>query len=80
MAAGTLLAAALVPAASRMTVTTTGVLIPGGLPGTLCALALGIVLLILLGFIALRTARVERITPLQAIRETGRGSHSGPGK
>jgi len=72
MAAGTLLAAALVPAASRMTVTTTGVLIPGGLPGVLCTLALGIILLILLGFIALRTARVERIAPLQAIREAGR--------
>jgi len=31
-------------------------------------------MLILLGFIALRTARVDRITPLQAIREAGRAS------
>ncbi len=71
MAAGTLLALALVPVASRMTVTTTGVLVPGGLPVGLCALSLGIVLLILLGFIILRTAQVQRVTPLQAIREAG---------
>lgn len=72
MVVGTLFAAALVPVMSRMTLTTTGVLVPGGLPGMLCALSLGIVLLILLGFIVLRTARIERIKPLEAIRETGR--------
>jgi len=71
MAAGTLLALALVPVTSRMTVTTTGVLVPDGLPVGLCALSLGVVLLILLGFIVLRTAQVQRITPLQAIREAG---------
>ncbi len=71
MAAGVLLAHIAVPVASRMTVTTTGVLVPSGLPGGLCALSLCAVLLILMGFIILRTAQVQRITPLQAIREAG---------
>jgi len=71
MTAGTILALALVPITSRMTVTTTGVLVPGGLPGGLCAIALGAVLVILMSFIVLRTSQVQRVTPLQAIREAG---------
>jgi len=70
-AAGILFALTLVPITSRMMVTTIGVLVPGGLPGMLCVLSLGIVLLILMSFIVLRTARVAQITPLQAIREAG---------
>lgn len=50
------------------TLTTTGVLIPSGLPLPGCMLTLAAILMLLTGFILLRTRRISKITPLEAIR------------
>ena len=60
-----------VPAAKfvcAMTVTTTGLLIPSLLPVGLCLLSFVAILLVLLGFIWLRTGRICRVFPMKAIR------------
>ena len=70
MAGGTLLA---VPAAGlicQMTVTTTGLLIPSVMPVGICLPVLSVILLLLLGFVWLCTARISRISPVNAIRGT----------
>lgn len=74
MAAGTLLS---IPAAGlicRMTVTTTGLLIPPALPIGICLLALAVILLLLMGFVWLRTGKIRRISPVSAIRGTWKKS------
>lgn len=66
-----------VPAAGlicRMTVTTTGLLIPSALPVSICLAALAAVLLLLLGFVWFRTGKIRRISPVNAIRGTWRKS------
>jgi len=73
MVLGSLLAVPAAQAVSRMTLTTTGLLLPSGVPKGLCLLALLTVLLILAGFVYLKTARIERITPMKAIRRESRG-------
>ncbi|MDE7300060.1 MAG: ABC transporter permease [Lachnospiraceae bacterium] len=70
MAAGAAGAIPAVSAVSRMTITTTGLLIPSGIPLTVCFPALLLVFGILAGFIWLKTAQIERITPIRAIRDT----------
>lgn len=74
MAAGMILS---VPAAGlvcRMTVTTTGLLIPAGLPVWVCLTALSSILFLLMGFVWLCTGRISRISPVSAIRGTWKES------
>lgn len=52
----------------RMIVTTTGLIIPSNMPVGLCFMALGIVGLIIAGFIIIKTNRIEKVLPIQAIR------------
>lgn len=66
-----------IPAAGlicRMTVTTTGLLIPSALPIGICLLALAVILLLLMGFVWLRTGKIRRISPVSAIRGTWKKS------
>ena len=66
-----------IPAAGficRMTVTTTGLLIPSTLPIGICLLALAVILLLLMGFVWLRTGKIRRISPVSAIRGTWKKS------
>lgn len=53
----------------RMTVTTTGILIPSGLPVFACVLGAVIIILVLLLFIWAKTARIKNISPMKAIRD-----------
>lgn len=53
---------------SRVTLTTTGVLIPYGLPVGWCILSFGAILLILSLFILWATRKIEQIAPVKAIR------------
>lgn len=69
MMAGLLLAIPAAELACRMTVTTTGLLIPSALPAGLCALAFAVILLLLLGFIWLRTGEIGSVSPIRAIRD-----------
>lgn len=74
IAAGTLLS---IPAAGlicRMTVTTTGLLIPSTLPMGICMIALAVILLLLMGFVWFRTGKISRISPVNAIRGTWKQS------
>ncbi len=59
-------------AASRMTLTTTGVLIPVGIPFAVCFPLLLLVFGVLAGFVRLKTAQLEKITPMKAIRDADR--------
>lgn len=70
IAAGVLGAVIVAPAASRMMISTTGLLMPSGLPFAVCLPALFLVFVILIGFVWLKTAQIEKITPLKAIRST----------
>ncbi len=64
-------------AVSRMTMTTTGLLIPAGIPFAVCFPVLLLVFGVLAGFVWLRTARLEKITPLKAIRDADRKGSAG---
>lgn len=68
LAGGLLLALPAATAICRMTVTTTGLLIPSNLPLGLCLFVLVILLSLLMGFIWLKTGSIRRISPMQAIR------------
>lgn len=67
------LAARIVP---RLTVTSTGLLMPGDLPWGLCMGVLLLLLLLMAGFLLLRTVRIARISPVQTL--TGREESSIP--
>ena len=54
----------------RMTVTTTGLLIPAALPVRICLAALAVILLLLLGFVWFCTGKISRISPVSAVRGT----------
>ena len=69
LAGGLLLALPAARVICQMTVATTGLLMPSNLPAGLCLLALAILLLLLVGFLWLKTGRVRRISPMQAIRD-----------
>lgn len=72
MAAGILAGlAAAFPAAKavgRMTLTTTGVLLPAGLPVVPCTAVFGMILLVLLGFTVMKLKKILLVTPMKAIR------------
>ena len=68
LAAGILLALPVAGFVCRMTVTTTGLLVPSILPLGLCLLSFGVILLLLLGFIWLRTRKIRKVAPMKAIR------------
>lgn len=74
MAAGTLFSIPVARLICRMTVTTTGLLIPSALPMGICLLALAVILLLLMGFVWLRTGKIRRISPVSAIRGTWKKS------
>lgn len=66
-----------IPAAGficRITVTTTGLLIPSALPVGIFLAALAAILLLLMGFVWLRTGKIRRISPVSAIRGTWKKS------
>lgn len=78
MAAGILLAIPVSSFISRMTVTTTGLLIPASLPVELCLFTFFVILCLLGGFIWIKTGKIGNITPLQAIR--GRTAYVAEGR
>lgn len=78
MAAGILGAVPVAVFVSRMTISTTGLLVPAGLPFTVCLPALLLFFGILALFVWLKTARLEKITPMKAIR--GAEKHGNTGK
>ncbi|MBD5494238.1 MAG: ABC transporter permease [Lachnospiraceae bacterium] len=52
----------------RMTVTTTGLVIPSNMPVGISFLVLGAVGLFIMGFVYIRTAKIKKVLPIQAIR------------
>jgi len=74
MILGLALSPLLSAAAADATLTTTGLKIPVSLPISWCAGAFLLIAFLLAGFIAVRTAKIGRITPIQAIR----GEQAGP--
>ncbi len=68
---GALAAIPIASAVGQMTITTTGIRIPSLIPLLFCIPALILVLGLLAGFVYLKTAGMERITPLKAICNTG---------
>ncbi len=74
MAVGTLLSIPSSGLVCRMKVTTTGLLIPSTLPMGICLIALAVILLLLMGFVWLRTGKIRRISPVNAIRGTWKKS------
>lgn len=72
-----------VPAASiicRMNITTTGLLIPPGLPLWLCLPVLAVTLFVLTGYIWRKNQRIEEIAPIQAIAVSYREGRRKTGK
>ena len=65
---GLLLAVPLSGLVSRATLTTIGILMPVGLPCVRIILSFILLLLLLTGFIAWRTGKIGRVTPMRAIR------------
>ena len=74
IAAGTLLSIPSSGFICRMTVTTTGLLIPSTLPIGICLAALAAVLFLLMGFVWFRTGKIRRISPVDAVRGTWKKS------
>lgn len=69
MLLGLLLSQELIVMIDRMTVTTTGLLIPTDLQMGLCALSFAAIVCLLIGFIYVKTIKIGRITPLRAIHK-----------
>ncbi len=80
----TVLGPVFAPALSRViadaTLTTTGLRIPTSLPVLWCAGAFGVVLLLLGGFIFLKTAKIGKVTPMKAIRGETEGAPFDPAR
>ncbi|MBD5457364.1 MAG: ABC transporter permease [Lachnospiraceae bacterium] len=68
MIAGLPISALVVREINRLTVTVTGLLIPSDIPIGNSLLALGLILLIITGFICIKTVKIGKITPIRAIR------------
>ncbi len=64
-------------AVSRMTMTTTGLLIPAEIPFEICFPVLLLVFGVLAGFVWLKTAQIEKVTPMEAIRRADRNGNIG---
>jgi len=54
---------------SNMTLATTGLLFPANVPFLFCLPVLLVLLFLLAGFIWLKTAKIEKVTPMRAIRK-----------
>ena len=76
--AGLTLAAPTSRLVSGATLTTTGIRIPTGIPWGACLPAFGAILLLLCGFILLKTAKIGGITPMKAIRGETEGVSFNP--
>lgn len=59
---------AVIGVVNRITVTSTGLLIPDSLPVGLCSLCFTAIAIFLLGFVYVKTAKIGKITPIRAIR------------
>lgn len=68
MIPGALLSGMLIRLINRLTVTATGMIMPSDLDLPICGAAMGIILILLLGFIVAKTAGIGKITPIRAIR------------
>lgn len=68
MVLGITVSAPVVSAINRITVPATGLMIPAALPVVLMTASLSVILLILTGFIFFKTAKIDKITPIRAIR------------
>ena len=68
MIPGAFLSGMVVRLINRLTVTTTGMIIPSDNNLPMSAAALGAILLLLIGFISFKTAGIGKITPIRAIR------------
>lgn len=77
MAAGLLLAIPTAGLFCHMTVTTTGLLIPSTLPIGRCGLAFTLILLVLLGFIWLKSKKISTVSPMKAIRSGWKNRETG---
>lgn len=68
---------------SSATLTTTGIRIPENMPVGTCLLAFGAIVLVLVGFIALKSGKINEVAPMKAIRGetlTVNGGNGGVGK
>lgn len=61
---------------ASVTLTTTGIRIPADFPALWCAAVFGIILLLLAAFVAVKTAKIGRITPMRAIRGAAEGART----
>ena len=77
MAVGVFAAFPVAKTVSSMTLTTTGLLFPSDVPFMICFLVLLVLLILLAGFIRLKTAKLEKVTPMSAIL---RSRHEGKSK
>ena len=68
MVLGITVSVPVVSAINRITVPATGLMIPTALPVVLMMASLSVILLILTGFIFFKTAMIDKITPIRAIR------------
>jgi len=68
MALGITVSVPVVCVINRITVSATGLMIPTALPVALMTVSLSVILLILTGFIFFKTAKIDKITPIRAIR------------
>lgn len=68
MIVGLPISALVVREINRLMVTVTGLLIPSDIPIRNSLLALGLILLIITGFICIKTVKIGKITPIRAIR------------
>lgn len=76
---GGILAVPLSRFVSSATLTTTGVRIPEGLPVGPCLLAFVVIILILAGFIFLKSGKINEVAPMKAIRGEVLTVHGGKG-
>ena len=67
-------------AVGRMTLTTTGVLLPADLPVLPCLAAFAVILILLAGFTVLKLKKITPITPMGAIRGDASDAGWKPGK
>lgn len=68
MLPGIPLSMAVVKGIARLTVTVVGILIPADIPIGAGLLSLGSIIVIIMGFVLAKTAKIGRITPIRAIR------------
>ncbi len=69
LAAGTPCAVLLTKTVNRIIVSITGLLIPSKLPIGLCMAAYAVITLLLIGFVYIKSRKIEKITPIKAIRQ-----------